>query len=189
MKLQIKIILCLLLLSPILLQAQSLSVKGRVTDFRIGEPIVGASVAVKGTVITTVTNQDGAFSLSGVPKNATLVFSFLGRETQEVALNRQTTLNVEMRETASNLDEVVVIGYGTQEKRDVTGSITSMSAADMEANPGGTIESALEGRIPGMQIVTTAGEPRAGSNMNISGASSTDGGRDPLYLPDGVLME
>ena len=189
MKLQIKIILCLLLLSPILLQAQSLSVKGRVTDFRIGEPIVGASVAVKGTVMTTVTNQDGAFSLSGVPKNATLVFSFLGRETQEVALNGQTTLNVEMRETASNLDEVVVIGYGTQEKRDVTGAITSISAEDMETNPGATINSALQGRIPGMQIVTTSGEPGAGSNIKIRGASSINGGSEPLYIIDGVPME
>lgn len=189
MKLQIKIILCLLLLSPILLHAQSLSVNGTVTDFRTGEPIPGASVTVKGTVIKTVTNQDGAFSLSGVPKDATLVFSFLGRETQEVALNGQTTLNVEMRETASNLDEVVVIGYGTQEKRDVTGAITSISAEDMETNPGATINSALQGRIPGMQIVTTSGEPGAGSNIKIRGASSINGGSEPLYIIDGVPME
>lgn len=189
MNVQIKIIVCFLFLSPIFLQAQSLTVKGTVIDFRIGEPMPGVSVTVKGTAITTVTNQDGAFSLPGVPKNATVVFSFVGRETQEVPINGRTTLNIEMRESASNLDEVVVIGYGTQERRDLTGAITSISGEDMETNPGATINSALQGRVPGMQIVTTSGEPGAGSNIKIRGASSINGGSEPLYIIDGVPME
>lgn len=189
MIMQMRIILCLIFLSPVFLYAQSITVKGTVVDFRTSEPLSGVSISAKGTVITTVTNQDGAFSLPGVPENATIVFSFLGRETQEIPLNGRTTLTIEMRESASNLDEIVVIGYGTQEKRDVTGAITSISAEDMETNPGATINSALQGRVPGMQIVTTSGEPGAGSDIKIRGASSINGGSEPLYIIDGVPME
>src|SRR5690606_7529134 len=153
------------------------------------EPLSGVSISAKGTVMTAVTNQVGAFSLPGVPENATIVFSFPGRATQEIPLNGRTTLTIETRESASNLDELVVIGYGTQEKRDVTGAITSISAEDMQTNPGATINSALQGRVPGMQIVTTSGEPGAGSDIKIRGASSINGGSEPLYIIDGVPME
>lgn len=110
MIMQMRIILCLIFLSPVFLYAQSITVKGTVVDFRTSEPLSGVSISAKGTVITTVTNQDGAFSLPGVPENATIVFSFLGRETQEIPLNGRTTLTIEMRESASTLMKSLLSG-------------------------------------------------------------------------------
>ncbi len=169
--------------------AQNKTIQGTVIDLKSREPISGVSVTIKGTTKSTNTNNRGMFSLSNVPQNAILVFTFVGRERQEIPVQGKTDLQVELQELASTLNEVVVIGYGTQEKRDVTGAITSISAEDMETNPGANINSALQGKIPGMQIVTTSGEPGAGSNIKIRGASSINGASDPLYIIDGVPVE
>ena len=96
---------------------------------------------------------------------------------------------IELEEDYNSLDDVVVIGYGTQAKRDIIGSITTISSKDLDSNSGGNINTALQGKIPGMQIVSTSGEPGAGSSIKIRGASSINGGSEPLYIVDGVPIE
>lgn len=189
LNIHMKIVFYLLFLSPTFLYAQSMTVRGTVIDSKYKEPLPGVSVSVKGKTLLTTTNQNGVFSLSNVSKDAILVFSFIGMERQEVPVKGKADFKIVLKEAIGNLDEVVVIGYGTQAKRDVTGAITSISAKDMETNPGATINSALQGKIPGMQIVTTSGEPGAGSDIKIRGASSINGGSEPLYIIDGVPIE
>ena len=101
----------------------------------------------------------------------------------------KTSYMIELEEDYNSLDDVVVIGYGTQAKRDIIGSITTISSKDLDSNSGGNINTALQGKIPGMQIVSTSGEPGAGSSIKIRGASSINGGSEPLYIVDGVPSE
>lgn len=167
---------------------QSRIVEGVVTD-RNQVPLQGVTVSLKGTRVVTQTNERGRFSIQLEAGHSVLVFSMVGHESKEVTARVGETLSVVLFESMDDLDEVVVIGYGAQAKRDLTGAITSISAEDMESNPGATINSALQGKVPGMQIVTTSGEPGAGSNIKIRGASSISGGSEPLYIIDGVPME
>ncbi len=167
---------------------QSQRVNGVVTD-RNQVPLQGVTVGLKGTAIATQTNARGRFSIKLADDHTILVFSMLGYDQQEITVKPGGSLTIALSESMDDLDEVVVVGYGTQAKRDLTGAITSISADDMESNPGATINSALQGKIPGMQIVTTSGEPGAGSSIKIRGASSINGGSEPLYIIDGVPME
>lgn len=184
-----KFVICVFLLLPVCASAQSVDISGQVIHSQTKDPLSGVSVSVKGTAIVTTTNDQGAFSLSNLSRGSTLVLTYVGMETREVSIDEQTKYTIELSESFNNLDEVVVIGYGTQTKRDVTGAITSISAEDMETSPGATINSALQGKIPGMQIVTSSGEPGAGSSIQIRGASSINGGSEPLYIIDGVPVE
>lgn len=181
--------LLLSLLCSFSIQAQDHKVSGVVTHSESGEGIRGVLVAAKGSSVNTLTDEKGAYQLSNISDTAVLVFSFLGMTTEEVSIAGRTQVDVVMEGVSLDIDEVVVVGYGTQAKRDVTGSIVSVSGEDMRTNPGGTIVSALQGKVPGMQITSNSGEPGAGATIQIRGASSISGGSEPLYIIDGVPMD
>lgn len=164
--------------------AQNVTVKGTVKD-KTGETVIGASVVEKGNAANgTITDIDGNFSLS-VPSNATLVFSYVGMKTQEVALKGQTTVELVMEDDAQALEEVVVIGYGTVQKKDLTGSVASVSAKDLAAIPVSSATEAMTGKLAGVNITTTEGSPDADIKIRVRGGGSLSQDNSPLYIVDG----
>lgn len=163
---------------------QQPAVKGKVTD-AAGQPLPGVTVVVKGTARGTVTNADGDYSLTNIPEDATLVFSFVGMRTEEVAVGNQTTINVTMEEETIGIDEVVAIGYGTVKKSDLTGSVSSVKAEDLQATPITSIDQGLVGRAAGVMVTQTSGMPGAIASIRVRGTSSLQGGNEPLYVIDG----
>jgi len=165
--------------------AQGRTVSGKVTSGDDGSAVPGVNILEKGTSNGTVTDADGNFRIS-VGNNATLVFSFVGYTTQEVAVGAQTTVNVAMQSDVQALQEVVVIGYGQVEGRDVTGTIVSLKQENFNAGVITSPEQLMQGRVAGVQIAQTTGEPGAQNNIRIRGTSSVLGGNQPLYVIDGV---
>ena len=153
MKLKSILILCFLLSFVVVFAQQQISVSGVVTENATGDPAIGVSILVKGTTNGTVTDIDGNYSLSNVPNNATLVFSYIGMLTVEENVNGRSTINITMMEDVHALDEVVVIGYGTARKRDLTGSIVSVSASEIADRPSANPLASLQGKVAGVQIV------------------------------------
>lgn len=147
-------LLFLLCLIPLWAFSQNVTVKGIVKD-ALGESVIGASVVEKGTTNGIISDIDGNFTLN-VPKNATLVISFVGYQTQEIPLNGQTSLTVILKDDTKLLDEVVVIGYGTQRKEAVTGSVASMRGDDLRAVQTGNITNALQNRVAGVEMTQTS---------------------------------
>lgn len=162
------------------------NVRGRVVDEN-SEPIIGANVSVKGTTNGTITDAEGRFNLSNVPSNATLLISYIGMESQEIALKGNTAINVVLREDAVALSDVVVIGYGVSKKADLTGSVSSVSMDDVSRQPVLRLEEALRGKAPGVQITQTNGAPGSNMRIRIRGTNSVNGSNDPLYVVDGFL--
>lgn len=145
-----KLMLCLcLLLAATTMFAQNLTVTGVVTEKATGYPAIGVSVLVKGTTNGTITSMDGDYTLSNVPKNATLVFSYVGMTTQEVPVNGQTVVNVLMSEDTQNLEEVVVIGYGTSKAKDLTAPIAVIKADEITKHATSSPMSAFAGKSAG----------------------------------------
>ncbi len=180
----------LLLAAPLHICAQGLEVTGRVTNAADGTPIIGATVIAGNSQRGTSTTRDGRFSLQVTGFDKSIKISFLGMKKQSVTLSKsQSFYEVALEEEYNDLDAVVVTGYGSQLKRDITGAITSLSADDIEVHAGGNINTALQGKIPGMQIVNTSGEPGAGANVSIRGLSSINGNNEPLYIIDGVAID
>src|SRR5690606_1730251 len=132
----------------------------------------------------TFTNDQGAFSISAQAGN-TLVFTLIGYNPQEVAVTSQTALSVKMIPATSDLDEVVVIGYGTQQRRDITGAVSNVEAEGLKDVPVGQFSQKLQGRIAGVQISQTTGRPGQGMAIRIRGAASMNAGNTPLYVVDG----
>lgn len=166
-------------------QQQKKSVSGKVSDTS-GIPLPGVSVVVKGTTNGTITDGDGNYSLSSVPDNATLQFSFVGMKSQEIVVGSQAIINVTLSEEAIGLDEVVAVGYGTQRKADLTGSIGIVKTDDMKEVPTGNVMKALQGHVAGVYIQTD-GSPGAAATVRIRGGSTMTGGfNDPLYIIDGI---
>jgi TonB-linked SusC/RagA family outer membrane protein len=165
-------------------------ITGRVTDQESGEPLPGVSILLKGTSTGTVTDIDGRFRINLVNKNAILIFSFIGYSTQEVQVNDRHEINVAMVADVQSLEEVVVVGYGTQKKSVITGAISSIKASDMENQQIGRIEQALQGRTSGLTIASSSGAPGAESTIRIRGATSLNSGAsNPLYVVDGVVVD
>ena len=165
--------LLLILFSAISLSvsAQTITVKGNVKDTS-GEPVIGASVVEKGnTTNGTITDLDGNFSIK-VDGKKTLVISYIGMKTQEVAVQGRKTINVQMVDDSKALDEVVVIGYGTVNKRDLTGSVASVSAKDLAAIPVASASEALTGKLAGVSVTTTEGSPDADIKIRVRGGGS-----------------
>ncbi len=160
------------------------TVTGTVVD-EGGLPLPGVSVVIKGTTKGTVTGADGDFSLSDVSNNATLVFTFVGMESLEVAVGNQTTINVTMNTSTIGLDEVVAIGYGTQKKANLTGSVAVATAERLENRPITSAGQGLQGVIPNLNINIRNGDPTRTADFNIRGYESINGG-SPLILIDGV---
>ena len=166
------------------LSAQNITVTGNVKD-SMGEPIIGASVVEKGNNSTgTVTDLDGDFTLN-VSAKSTLIISYIGMKTQDVALKGQTKISVVMHDDTQALDEVVVIGYGTVQKKDLTGSVASVSAKQLESIPVSSASQALTGRLAGVSITTTEGSPDADVKIRVRGGGSLSQDNSPLYIVDG----
>lgn len=161
-------------------------ISGRITD-ESGVPLIGATVVVKSSGLGTVTDEDGAFSLT-VPEvaNAVLLISYIGYEPVEVPIGEQTFLSLSLKTAASDLNEVVVVGYGTQEKENVDGVVTSVGPEVINRFPASTVEQSLMGNIPGVHIVQSSGAPGAGISIRVRGVTSIAGGNEPLYVIDGV---
>ena len=166
--------------------AQQITVKGVVTSASDQLPMIGATIQVKGTGTGTITGLDGDYTLMNVPSDATLIFSSIGYETQEIAVNGQTTINVLLKESSELLDEVVVIGYGAVKKSDLTSSISTVKGDEITQTVNGNAMDALQGKVNGVQV-TSSGGPGAAPKVLIRGVT-TQNGTDPLYVVDGVPL-
>jgi TonB-linked SusC/RagA family outer membrane protein len=160
------------------------TVSGIVSDSN--GPVPGANIIVKGTTNGIMTDIDGKYSITNVPAKGILIFSFVGLQSKEVAVNNQTRINVQLSEGANDLSEVVVIGYGTQRKEAVTGSVVSMNAEELREIPSTNISQALQGRLTGVDISQTNTKPGANMQIRIRGTRSLSAGNDPLVVLDGV---
>ena len=163
--------------------AQGVTVKGTILDEN-KEPLIGATVQVKGETTGAAADLDGNFTLKA-KKNATLVVSYIGYLTQEVRLQGKTQVTIQLIPDSKTLDEVVVVGYGTMKKSDLTGSVASVAAKDIEGYQTSSVAGALGGQIAGVQITSTDGTPGAGFNISIRGVGTLTGDASPLYIVDG----
>lgn len=162
------------------------TVSGTVSDAT--GPIPGVNVVVKGTSNGAQTDFDGNYSLTDVANNATLVFSYIGYASQEVAVNGQSTVNVTLQEDVESLAEVVVIGYGTQKVKDATGAVAVVTAEEFNQGVINSPEQLIQGKTAGVQISQTSGEPGAGIEVRIRGANSIRSNNNPLFVIDGIPL-
>ncbi|MCD8079449.1 MAG: SusC/RagA family TonB-linked outer membrane protein [Bacteroides sp.] len=169
------------------LHAQERTVTGVVTD-AIGETLIGASVVIKGTTNGTVTDLEGAFSLSQVPENAVIVVSFMGYITQEIPYTGQGHLQVVLKDNTELLDEVVVIGYGSLDRKELSSSIVQVNRADFQQGAVGNPMELITGRVAGLNAVNTSpANPNSGSSLQIRGATSLSASNSPLIVIDGIV--
>lgn len=177
-----------LLLFSWMVFAQGQAVRGTVTDQQ-GAPIAGASVQLKNGTIGAGTDSSGAFRLNIPNGNGTLIFSSVGFAAQEVNIRNQSNVTVRLVAASNLQNEVVVVGYGTQRKRDVTGSVTSLNPEDFNRGANVSVTQLIAGRAAGVNITQTSSEPGGGLSVRIRGASSVNAGNDPLYVIDGLPIE
>lgn len=178
------LVCCCCLLTTVQALAQTQSVNGVVSDVN-GVSIPGVSVVEKGTQNGTVTNIDGEFKLTVASENANLVLSFVGYKTIEVSVVMNQTMQLTLEEDLLGLDEVVVVGYGSVKKSDLTGSVSSVKMDDIPMKPSNSIDGLLQGQSAGVQVVASSDDPGAGATIRIRGGSSLRGGNDPLVVVDG----
>jgi TonB-dependent starch-binding outer membrane protein SusC len=187
MKLSKTFIFCVLsILFSVYTHAQDAVINGKVID-ETGMPIPGATILLKGTSISTSTDFDGKFQINA-PKTGTLTVSFIGNKTAEVAINGQLSVQVKMYPSSEDLNEVVVVGYGTQKKVLVTGAISGVKASELKDLPITRVEQSLQGRVSGVTIAANAGQPGSSSTIRIRGITSI-GNNDPLWVVDGVVVD
>ncbi len=168
--------------------AQTITLNGNVKDTS-GEPIIGASIVEKGnTTNGTITDLDGNFSLK-VPSNASVLISYIGMKTQEIAIKGKSKIEVTLSDDAKALEEVVVIGYGTAKRKDLTGSVASVNADAIAAVPVASVVEAITGKMAGVQITTTEGSPDAEMKIRVRGGGSITGDNTPLFIVDGFPVE
>ena len=177
----------LLLIFPIILFAQSKAISGTVIDEN-SMPLPGASILVKGLNIGSSTDFDGNFSLNVPETGETLVISYLGYMTKELVIGNKAAFNIQLEIDTNTLDEIVVVGYGTQRKSDITGAVTSVKVDAIAVAQNSTIDALLQGRAAGVQVTQNAGSPGSGVSVKIRGASSLRGNNEPLYVIDGVII-
>jgi iron complex outermembrane receptor protein len=177
----------LLLFIVMVSYAQQISITGTVTG-EDGEPLPGVNVLIKGTTAGTVTNLDGLYSID-LDEGATLLFSFVGYLPQEIATGTSTVIDVVLSEDLIGLEEVVVIGYGSVRKRDLTGSVSSVKPRDFNVGLSTAPEQLIQGKVTGVNIIQNSGQPGASTTVRIRGASSISAGNDPLYVIDGVPLQ
>ncbi|MES2796498.1 MAG: TonB-dependent receptor [Bacteroidota bacterium] len=166
--------------------SQTNSVSGKVTDDK-GETIVGASIAIKGTSRGTTSDVNGRYKLD-TPVNSTLIFSFVGFDTQEIAVGTKTVIDIAFDSKTNQLQDVVVIGYGTQRKSDLTGSVGSVKADQLLERPVPSLNQGLSGRIAGVQVNNNSGRPGGRTTIRVRGFSSINSSNNPLYVVDGVML-
>ncbi|MCD7933479.1 MAG: SusC/RagA family TonB-linked outer membrane protein [Tannerellaceae bacterium] len=178
-------LLSLLFLFPMILYAQTSQVTGVVTDAVTGEPLIGVSVIEKGTMNGLVTDIGGNFSIN-VPMNSILTFSYVGYNVQDVQVT-STVLNVRLKESSLDLDEVVVVGYGVQKKINLTGAVTSVKSDDLLKANSANATNALVGQMPGLIAKQATGEPgNDNSSLYIRGIATFQGGTQPTFIIDGI---
>ena len=165
--------------------AQERSITGKVTDAATNESLIGVTVLIEGTFTGTVTDIDGKFSLKTTP-GAKLVFSFIGYQTQTLAVDQQSAINVALKTETQGLDEVVVIGYGTVKKADATGSISTVSSKDFNKGAMVSAQDLIVGKSAGVVVTNGGGAPGGGSTIRIRGGSSLTASNDHLIIIDGV---
>ncbi len=175
----------LMLLAPLSMVAQNtMTVSGTILD-ETGEPLIGCTVQLKGGQVGTVADLDGHFKMQ-VPKNATLVFTFIGYKTQE--LKAANGMKVVMKSNAQTLNEVVAVGYGTMKRSDITGSVVSVKADDMQQTSASTMDQMLQGRAAGMQITSNSGAAGGSTSIQIRGINSLNSSNEPVYVIDGAII-
>lgn len=178
------LLLCMFLGSSI--QAQERVITGKITDSKEGTPIIGATVTVKGTTIATSTEVDGTFRLGGVPADAkTLVITSVGFATREVAITG-SEISVALTSSDAALSEVVVVGYGTARKKDLTGSVAQVKEKDFNQGIMNAPDQLIQGKVAGVQVLNNSGQPGGQTSVRIRGNSSVRAGGQPLYVVDGV---
>ncbi|MFN8690195.1 MAG: carboxypeptidase-like regulatory domain-containing protein, partial [Cyclobacteriaceae bacterium] len=188
-KLYLRIRSCLLLLLMVFTvsaMAQSRTVTGKVTDSGDGSPIPGVNVLEKGTSNGTVTDADGNYSIS-VGSNAVLVFSFVGYTSQEATVGSQSTLDIGLQPDVTALSEVVVVGYGTQEKKEITSAVASVSAENFNRGNQTTAAGLLVGKVPGLSVTRPGGDPNQAPTLRLRGITTFGGNAEPLIVINGVV--
>ena len=188
---KLTVLFIMLLLGIHMMYAQQLSIKGTVTDKRLNDPIIGASVLVEGTSNGTITDMDGNFSLKNVSKGNVLVVSYIGYQPQRLTIDdNQTTFRIMLTEDTQTLDEVVVVGFGTQKKVNLTGAVATVDTKTLESRPVTSVSQALQGVMPGLNIDINdkGGRLDYSPSMNIRGAGNlgTGSSASPLVLIDGA---
>lgn len=178
-----------MIIAPIVhLQKASIPITGKVVDEK-NMPLPGVTVRVKGTQLAAVSNESGLYKIVAPNTGTILVFTSIGYITQEITVANKPIINVVLKEQNINLNETVVIGYATQSRRDLTGAVSSVNARQLRDVPGNSAIQALEGRLAGVNIVTTEGGPNAAVTINVRGGGSITQDNTPLYVVDGVQIE
>ena len=167
-----------------LLNQQDITVTGIVSGAN-GIPLSGATIHLKSSQFAVASNEKGAYSIT-VPDDATLVVSYVGYQTMEVSINKRTLINIALQPEETSLTDIVVVGYGTQKKADLTGAVSVISSKDIANRPIVDVGEALQGKAAGVQVTSNSGKPGAGLSIRIRGASSISAGNDPLYIVDGI---
>jgi len=179
-------LLSIALVGMLTVEAQVRRITGTVTSTGDGNPIPGVSVVVKGTTLGTVTNIDGEYQVD-VPADAeTLIFSFVGMETQEVSIGESSNINVQLQSATIGVEEVMVVAYGTISREAKTGSVTQVNTDQIADVPVSSFDKVLSGKLAGVTVTATSGQPGAASQIRIRGTSSINAGNEPLYVIDGV---
>ncbi|MDD3568590.1 MAG: TonB-dependent receptor [Bacteroidales bacterium] len=169
-----------------LLQAQTVQITGTVTSAEDGMPVPGASVFVKGTSIGVASGMDGKYEITVPTSATTLVFSFIGMQTQEVVIGGRTVIDVVLSSDATQLEEVIVVAYGTVKREGRTGSISTVNNEAIAELPASSVDKMLTGKMAGVQITAASGQPGADSQIRIRGTSSINAGSEPLWVVDGI---
>ncbi len=184
MKKNLRVLILIGSLFPAALLAQK-TVTGKVTDAADGMPLPGVNILVKGTSTGSVTDFDGNFAIN-VTDDAVLVFSFVGFQSQEISVGTQSIINIQLGQDITQLGEIVVVGYGVQSKREVTGSISKVGGEELQSIAVPSFEAALQGKAAGVQVIQGSGTAGAGSMIRVRGIASLSAGGDPLYVVDGI---
>lgn len=180
------VVFLLFSLISLIATAQQKTITGKITDSKDGSALPGVTVTAKGTTVATTADNNGNFSISVPAEVTTLVFTFVGFDPQEIVIGSQATIDLAMKASAGNLSEVVVIGYGTQRRKEVTGAISKVSGDKIASIPAPSFEAALQGKAPGVQIIQGNGLAGSGSVVRIRGIGSISASADPLYVVDGI---
>jgi len=174
--------------STIELKVVDKTIKGKVTDSESGEGLPGVNVIVRGTSQGTTTDGTGNFTLSVPDNSSVVVFSFVGYTSQEIPVGNRSTINLALAPDTKVLSEVVVIGYGTAKKSDLTGSVGSIKEAELQERPAPSLNQMMQGRMPGVQVNNNSGRPGGRTTVRIRGFSSINSSNNPLYVVDGVFL-
>ena len=180
------VLLLLLVATPAAMAQSKITVTGTVTDASNKQPIIGATISIEGTTIGTTTDLNGKFSLQA-PPTGVIEIQYLGYATKKEKINSRTTINIVLAQENIKVEEVVVIGYGSVAKSDLTGSVTNVKMAEIADAPVTSIDQALQGRVAGADIMSTTGEPGATTSIRIRGTRSITASNEPLIVVDGVM--